>query len=99
MPKAEQGAHSPETHVFMSSALPRQAQRSSTLLLAEEEVWQEVGDILIELVLWRQKDGLVVDRQQEEVEEEEPDNAQDHHDVGGNAILFQSHAGLGIQWL
>ena len=48
-------------------------------LLTEEEIWEEVLHVLIELILRRQQHRLVVEKQQQQVEEEKQDNASDHH--------------------
>ena len=40
-------------------------------LLTEEEVGQEVGDVLVELVLGREEYRLVLDEQEQHVEEEQ----------------------------
>ena len=68
-------------------------------LLAEEEVWEEVGHILIKLILRGQQHRLVVDEQQQQVEEEQQHNASQHHQDGRNAVLLGNDACLGIQWL
>eukprot|EP00445_Apocalathium_hangoei_P025943 CAMPEP_0203931274 /NCGR_PEP_ID=MMETSP0359-20131031/69862_1 /ASSEMBLY_ACC=CAM_ASM_000338 /TAXON_ID=268821 /ORGANISM="Scrippsiella Hangoei, Strain SHTV-5" /LENGTH=193 /DNA_ID=CAMNT_0050860579 /DNA_START=16 /DNA_END=595 /DNA_ORIENTATION=- len=71
----------------------------SLSLLAEEEVRQKVGDVLVELVLRRKEHGLVVDQQQQRVEEEQEDDAQQQDGVGTHAILLRGHTDLGVQGL
>eukprot|EP00444_Apocalathium_aciculiferum_P002007 CAMPEP_0183388212 /NCGR_PEP_ID=MMETSP0370-20130417/3880_1 /TAXON_ID=268820 /ORGANISM="Peridinium aciculiferum, Strain PAER-2" /LENGTH=208 /DNA_ID=CAMNT_0025567071 /DNA_START=52 /DNA_END=679 /DNA_ORIENTATION=- len=71
----------------------------ASLILAEEEVRQEVGDVLVELVLRRQQHGLVVDEQQEGVEEEQEDDAQEQHGVGADAVLLRRDTDLAVQRL
>eukprot|EP00421_Protoceratium_reticulatum_P068125 CAMPEP_0168408130 /NCGR_PEP_ID=MMETSP0228-20121227/26514_1 /TAXON_ID=133427 /ORGANISM="Protoceratium reticulatum, Strain CCCM 535 (=CCMP 1889)" /LENGTH=84 /DNA_ID=CAMNT_0008421811 /DNA_START=9 /DNA_END=259 /DNA_ORIENTATION=- len=65
-------------------------------LLAEEEVRQEVGHVLVELVLGRQEHGLVVDEQEQQVEEEQEDDARDHDHVRGDAVLLGRDAVLAV---
>ena len=68
-------------------------------LLTEEEVWEEIGHILIKLILRGQQHRLVVDEQQQQVEEEQQHNASQHHQDGRNAVLLGNDTCLGIQWL
>merc|ERR1712032_1383285 len=73
--------------------------RSARSLLAKEEVWQEVGHVLVELVLRWQQHRLIVDQQQQHVEEEEEDNRGEEHGVRPDALLLGGDAGLAVQGL
>eukprot|EP00401_Gymnodinium_catenatum_P055956 CAMPEP_0117509374 /NCGR_PEP_ID=MMETSP0784-20121206/27441_1 /TAXON_ID=39447 /ORGANISM="" /LENGTH=184 /DNA_ID=CAMNT_0005304977 /DNA_START=73 /DNA_END=624 /DNA_ORIENTATION=- len=77
-------------------ALPRNRPPS---LLAKEKVRQEIRNVLIEFVLGRQQNGLVVDEQQQEVKEKEQHYAEEHCDVSRNAVFLRRHAVLAVQWL
>ena len=68
-------------------------------LLAEEEVREEVGHVLVELILGRQQHRLVVEEQQQQVEEEEHHDSKHHHEDGRNAVLLGNHTSLRVQWL
>merc|ERR1711972_1053395 len=77
----------------------REGQRGQASLLPEEEVGQEVGYVLVKLVLRRQQHGLVVDQQEEHVEEEEEDDGGEEHGVCPDAVLLGGDAGLAVEGL
>mmetsp|Transcript_6157 Transcript_6157/g.13628 ORF Transcript_6157/g.13628 Transcript_6157/m.13628 type:complete len:209 (+) Transcript_6157:74-700(+) len=102
---SSQSANQEDSSWFSPSACaeaiapPASFQAALTSPLAEEEVWQEVGDVLVELILRRQQHGLVVDEEEQQVEEEEQDNANDHHSIGGNAVLLRGDSILAVERL
>merc|ERR1712060_752539 len=67
--------------------------------LTEQEVRKEVGHVLVELVLWRQKHRLVIDEQQEHIEQEQQRDSADQHHVRADAVLLGSHAELAVERL
>merc|ERR1712146_322655 len=94
---SQQDADSPTKKVESDSPDHHAVHTSS--LLAKEEVGQEIGDVLIELILRGQEHGLVVDQQQEQVPEEQADNADAHDDESGNTHLLRDEITAVVQWL
>merc|ERR1719330_331666 len=73
--------------------------RYSASLLAEEKIRQEIRHVLVEFILRGQEHRLVVDQKQQQIEKEEEDNARDHDNVRGDAVLLGCHAVLAVQRL
>merc|ERR550532_971692 len=74
------------------------AASTSASPLAEEKVRQEIRHVLVEFILRRQEDRLVVDEEQEQVEEEQHHDAEQQHAVGGDAVLLGRDTILAVEW-
>merc|ERR550532_3666128 len=77
---------------------PKKEKKTASSLLSEEKIWQEGCHLLIKLILRWQEHRLVIDQQKQRVEEEEQNNASDHDNVCGDAVLLCCDTILAVQW-